>query len=358
MIEIEKFVQLAEGRNTLIPELIRTGRVYMPAEPHLSFIATNLCRSYVSGIDVKGVNNLREASDLKKRGKKLRVPSNHHSDADHTAKRYILEELGFFDLANRLFFLGGFKMLERPETKRFMPAENTVFVITPGDAHDLRRALRWIYQGKLTEEQKGIVKTYQDNCRALTEASSEAIKTQMNLGNVLVFYPEGTRTRDKNGWLGKAPKEVDKLFPDDEETWILPMMTKGTANIMTLNDKFGSTRTRLEMVVGRPYPCKQIYEEDISKISLRGFPATRADVVMARLAMLMPDLVAPEDLEFYKKVCGNYNPRRDDGVYHSESFLDRLQGSPLEDLSIGARAGLFNLLGIGIEERPDLLKQI
>lgn len=333
MIEVEQFVALAESRNQLIPQLISENRVYTPAEKSKSFIAMGLCRVFISGLDVLGTKHLEEVSSLVNKGKKLMVVSNHQSDADHTIRRYICEELGFKELSDNFFFLGGLKMLERKSIEHLMPAENTVFVLTPADAHNLVAALRWSKRQQLVPEQVRVVDEYKKNCQALSEASSAAIEEQIRLGKTLVFYPEGTRTRDVHGRIMRASKEVTKLFPQDEETYVLPIMVDGTAKIMTLDDEFNPDRTKLKMVVGEPYPAKEIFEIDTRGVFLNGSPVTPADVVMARLGVLMPELVPSESAEFYEKVRGTYNPRPESsGSYHSTSVYDRFEKTFLNPL--------------------------
>lgn len=333
MLEIEQFIALAKGRNQLIPTVISENRVYTPAEPPKSFLAMSLCSVFISGLEVIGTKYLEEAAGLVNGGKKLMIVSNHQSDADHTIRRYICEKLGFKELSDTFFFLGGLKMIERKSIERLMPAENTVFVLTPADVHNLVTALRWSKRQQLTPEQVRIVDEYKNNCQALSVASSAAIEKQIELGKTLVFYPEGTRTRDTQGRIMRASKEVTKLITHDEETYIFPIMVDGTAKIMTLDDKFNPDRTRLKMVVGEPYPSREIFEVDTRGIFLNGSPATPADVVMARLSILMPELVSSESAEFYENVRGTYNPRLSlNGRYYSTSVYDRFEHTFLKKL--------------------------
>lgn len=332
-IEFESFIELARSRNELIPSLINEKRVYTPADPDKASLATRLCNVFISGLEVLGTGYLEEASRLVDAGKKLAVVSNHQSDADHTIRRYICEKLGFKELSDTFFFLGGLKMIERKSIQRLMPAENTVFVLTPADARNLVTAYRWLKKGQLDPAQAGIVETYIKNCKALSEASSAAIGERIKVGETLFFYPEGTRTRDEQSRIQRAPKDVAKLLPQDEDTYVLPIMADGTAKIMTLEDKFNPDRTRLKMVIGRPYPAREIFEVDIKGVCLNGSPATPADVVMARLGILMPELIPADSAGFYERVRGGYNPIPEFyGRYYSSSFFDRFEETLLHPL--------------------------
>lgn len=333
MLEVEPFIALAKSRNELIPNLISESRVYTPADPDKSSLATRLCSVFISGLDVLGTGYLEEASRLVNTGKKITVVSNHQSDADHTIRRYICEKLGFKELSDTFFFLGGLKMIERKSIQRLMPAENTVFVLTPADARNLATAYRWFKKEQLDYEQAEIIETYIKNCKALSKASSAAIEEQINIGKTLFFYPEGTRTRDGQSRIQRAPKDITKLFPQDEDTYVLPIMVDGTAKIMTLEDKFNPDRTRLRMVVGKPYPAKEIFEVDIKGVRLNDSPATPADVVMARLGVLMPELIPEDSIGFYGRVRGTYNPIPEFyGHYYSSSFFDRFEDTLLHPL--------------------------
>lgn len=308
--EIDHFVGIAKRRVGLISEVFEKGQVYMRAELSKTALAMAVCEAAIAELHVEGREHLEAAWSQVLAGKRLGVTFNHQSDADHDVKRLILRKLNLEEFADRMFFVAGLKMLEREETRMFMPAENALLVATPTDLHNMEKADRWIDRGRLTEEEENIVINYIELMGALSTASSSEYERLVKLGMIPSFYPEATRTRDEQGRMMKAPSESASLIPKDPEAYILPWVTHGTTQIMTLDDRILLNNATISTVIGKRYQVKELDGIKLDGIFIDDSTATQIDIVMARLGALKPELVMPQHLESYQKLCGTYNPGR------------------------------------------------
>ena len=293
-MEVEKFVSLAEKRNKLIPSLIETGQVHLSPRPFKQAVMRGMMRLVVSSVEVEGISNLEEALRLSV-DHALIVTSNHQSDEDHALKRHILENIssqngGFKQLADRMVYPAGLKMHERRYIRMFMGAEHSVYVLTPFDIHNLRQMMR---NRDLTDSQKEIVKKYWNNCVNLNKVSKEIMDNLVSQGLIVSLYPESTRTRDPQGLLQRAPKEIGSYFQDCPDGYVLPMIVTGITRTFPIAKRPQLQRSAVKMIVGKPYPVEQLLSADLSH-SIDGERVTRADFVMVKIAALNPDLIDPK----------------------------------------------------------------
>lgn len=306
---IKEFLGVAEETSKIVPDLLRENKVYMPAEKTKTDNVRSIIKATVRSLSIAGAVNLKSAWDLVQAGELLKIISNHQSDTDHSVKREILERIGLKEFADRIFYLGGTKMIRRPKTMVHIPAENILIVCTPGEIQGMKTAMSWIREGLLSQEDETIAWDYIENMGALGRASSAMYKQLTASGMVPAFCPEATRTRDPERRMGRAPLEIGFLVTDCPDAYILPWVIDGTTEIMDLNDVIRLDGAHLRSVTDEAFPAREILESETADISFNGSKVTTSDILMARLAILMPDLVKPEELSTYQRLCFNHKPK-------------------------------------------------
>lgn len=297
-MEVDNFLSLAESRNKLIPHLIATDQVHLSPGPFKQALMRGMMRLAVFHTEVEGAANLEEAIKLSA-NYPLIVVSNHQADVDHALKRHILENIsgdeGFQQLADRLVYPAGLKMHERPYVRFFMGAEHSVYVLTP---FDIRVLLEMKRNQSLTPGQKEVVQKYWQNCKLLSAQSKSIMDQLVSEGKIVSLYPESTRSRHPQGLLQRAPQEIGVHFQNHPDGFILPMVVTGITGTFPVGERPRLQRSSVKMVVGKPYPVEKILSADLSQPT-GGERVTRADLVMAKIATLNPDLVDPKHRVLY-----------------------------------------------------------
>lgn len=213
----------------------------------------------------------------------------HASDADHQAMDHVLRRGGYPRIANSLRFVAGLKMWDRPETRPFMPALETMPVPAPGYFDDAEK----MFNLAKTEEGKDLVKGYIAAMEWLGKTSFVANAREWKRGKVIeVMYPETTRSR------------VDLLEEGRQETevyyrsgLIVPIMSEGVADGFPVGGgpdwkRILKRRLVLRFWVGQPIDAKVLQSaEVISWLQERG--ARPVDFVTSRIGVQNPDRVHP-----------------------------------------------------------------
>lgn len=323
---IEQSLALFDSRNKeIFPQVLGEGkrgnsRVYWPAQWHKRFLAQVFLHACVARIKVKGLINLYEAAALSEELEENQfiLVSNHIADFDHPLKRFIFCKLGLKNFADRLVFPAGLKMIERPQIKFLMPGENALFVMTPFDAKDLADAKTGY--GDLTVDQQAIIDEYEDNVNRLTKESGKEMLRLKDEGKIFTSYPEATRSR--TGLLGPGQEMVTAHYPKNKgNVYIVPMMFSGIDRINPPEKMICLSRVEVSMAVGKVYPAKDIWarEEGTGRVS-RGLAINR---IMARLAVLEPGLVCPQDREFYSGFLNGYDPNIEDEYRYLPNTIEK-----------------------------------
>lgn len=324
-MQIEKFLALAERRNNRVfPQLLGqdesgNSKVYWPAARHKQLLIQAILHACVTRVKVKGLDNLYDAAGLSEENQVI-VVSNHLADFDHPLKHYFLCRVGLGGFADRLVFPAGLKMIERLHTRIFMPGENSLFVMTPFDARDLANA-KADYDS-LSSAKRAIIDKYRHNFACLTiESAREMIRLRKE-GMIFVSYPEATRSR--TGRLGSGQEAVTAHFPrNGDKVFVVSMMLDGINRFNPPERPLCLVRTEVSMAVGKSYPVKDIWFRE-------GKHATRRlaiDRVMARLAVLEPGLVSPEDMVFYSTRLNGYDPNIEAQYQYLPGLSDRILGA-------------------------------
>lgn len=305
----QSLLTLAQMRNRSIPTLIESGGVYSRPTAKKTERMRGIADFYIGSIQIEGGDNLAEAFKLSEKGK-LVITSNHQTDLDHAAKRHIFEELGFGRFADRLVYPAGLKMLERWYIKPFMGGEHTVFIATPKDLEDALGL--WTRNKKepfLTESQRSILVEYRKNLTNLNDEASDKFESLTSQGYVVALYPEAGRSYHPRSLLQRAaPSTALYTLPQtgeykiDQKAYVLPMSVGGLNRVLPPN-KFMRfwRRADVRVVFEEPYPVSEIWDPRRAK-ALKEMGAEKADYMMAKIAILNPNLVEPKDMEFYKRV--------------------------------------------------------
>jgi 1-acyl-sn-glycerol-3-phosphate acyltransferase len=104
----------------------------------------------------------------------------------------------------------------------------------------------------------GVIPVHRQNERSKKEALKECIK-RIKKGEILIIYPEGTRSRDGKIHQGKAG--VAKIYLKSKVP-ILPVAIKGTFELMPAGKIFPKFKKNIKINVGNPLEFK----EELKKI--------------------------------------------------------------------------------------------
>lgn len=303
-----RFIHEAAARTKLISGFLvedehGRNKIYQPVDPVKQRRGVILERIVVSSISLKGHENLRKIRKLQIDGKEITVTPAHRHDLDHTLLREGLDQEGFHDLAEKLFFFAGVKMWRRRHVAFFMPGENALVVRTPGDEREIKKMRS---RDVWTPRQQKVIDAYAAIFQNLTDQSRSVVRALKERGQIAVFYPESTRSRD--GFLGRVPREVGAILAwGRQNTWGVPVTSDGIRKGWVPGNlpNISSIITRnvpVSIIVGEPYPAQEMWERDFRGLSLNREEATPGDYAAARIAQLNWGLVRTEERQFYRDV--------------------------------------------------------
>ncbi len=287
-----ELLEKAKSRNHLIPDLLANKSNISQSKPVVTAVVRLITKSLFPSPKLIGQSNVDAAIELSK-DNPLIIIANHQSDADTTAKRWILEHYGYRDLANRMVYPAGLKMYERAATRVFIKAETVAYVATPYDLQDINH---WQNHPDLSNEDQQTLADYEANCNKLNRSSLRGLTQLSKSGHVVSLYPEATRSRD--GLIMRAPAETVAYFRKD--SYVLPVVLTGPAENFPPNRRPTWRPTQLTMRVGRPFATADILEDFMNLKYPTGI--NKIDLFMAQMAKLSPESVRPEDRKFYQYV--------------------------------------------------------
>lgn len=183
---------------------------YTSRDPFKTSIVDRLLLFFSKELTVSGIENLGIVKENLKKHKSVVLLANHLSHADHPTLARAFRQGGFPDLAERLVFVAGMRFKDEFIAKVFNNAYARTLVSTPTQAAQ-------------TEEEKRISQMV--NLKGFFEVSR-----LLNKGNLLVIYPEGTRSRD--GKLLKAIAAVARYLENPNVGIILPAGIQGTGDFL------------------------------------------------------------------------------------------------------------------------------
>jgi 1-acyl-sn-glycerol-3-phosphate acyltransferase len=188
---------------------------YVSRDPLKTFIVEWLAQFFSRELKVSGIENLEIVRENLKKHKSVVLLVNHLSHADHPTLSTAMRQNGFPDLAERLTFVAGMRLKDEFIAKIFNNAYARILVSTPTSTPQ-------------TEEENR--EAQRINLKGFFEASR-----LLNEGNLLVIYPEGTRSRE--GKLLKAIPTVSRYLENPNVGIILPVGIQGTGDLLPAGRK-------------------------------------------------------------------------------------------------------------------------
>lgn len=212
-------------------------------------IVEGLLHFFSKELTVSGAENLKAARENLKSHKSVIILMNHLSHADHPTLARGMRENGFADLAERLIFVAGMRFKDEFLAKVFNNAYARILVSTPTSAPQTEEERR--------EAQRINLKGFFEASRLLKD------------GNILVIYPEGTRSRAKK--LLKAIPAVAMYLENPNVGVVIPAGVQGTADLLPVGKKVMRFReTRISF--GKP-----IAPESLVGNALKELPEDKRD---------------------------------------------------------------------------------
>lgn len=252
-------------------------------------------RLAVAGTELYGRENLDYVQSNLGKGQFIFAPR-HASDADHHAIDHILRRNGYAQIANRLRFVAGIKMWDRPQTRYLMPGLESMPVPAPGYFDEAYAML----EKAVSEKEKALVRDYIKDMRSLGKLSFNANEDDWKSGKTIpVVYIETTRSRED--MLERARPEVVAYFKNG---LIIPVMSEGVADVFPVGrrprwEKIWRRKFRLRFWVGEPINARVLQSAEV-RAWLRERDAKPTDFVASRIAILKPDRVNPVYLPLYQ----------------------------------------------------------
>lgn len=201
----------------------------------ITSIVELICKVFSKNLSVMGEKNLQLVRNNLQAGKSVIILANHLSHSDHPTLARAFREKGFPDLAERLVFVAGMRFKDEFIAKIFNNAYARTLVATPTSQPQ-------------TEEEKRVSQMI--NLKGFFEVSR-----LLNKGNLLVIYPEGTRSRD--GKLLTPIAAVARYLENPNLGVILPAGIEGTNNLLPVGK-----------LIPRFKPTKVTFGEPITPIEL------------------------------------------------------------------------------------------
>ncbi len=208
---------------------INLQKSYISRDPFKTSIIEKLLIFFSQELVVTGIENLEIVRENLKRNKSVVLLANHLSHADHPTLAIALRRNGFNDLAERLTFVAGMRFKDEFIAKIFNDAYARISVSTPTSSPQ-------------TDEENR--ESQRINLKGFFEASR-----LLNKGNLLVIYPEGTRSR--GGKLLKAIPTVTRYLENPNIGVILPVAIQGTKDLLPAGKKIMRFR-KTKISFGKP----------------------------------------------------------------------------------------------------------
>lgn len=258
---------------------------YVCRDPFKTSIVEWLQQFFSRELKVSGIENLEIVRQNLKKHKSVVLLVNHLSHADHPTLSTAMRKNGFADLAERLTFVAGMRLKDEFIAKIFNNAYARILVSTPTSAPQ-------------TEEESR--ESQRINLKGFFEASR-----LLNEGNLLVIYPEGTRSRE--GKLLKAIPAVARYLENPNIGIILPVGIQGTGDLLPVGKK------RLRFKKTKISFGKPILPNNLINSVLEDLPEDKKNDY--KRDKKIRDEVNEKMMDFVMKKIGQLLPEEQRGVY-------------------------------------------
>lgn len=292
--KLPEVLKLAEKRNKTIPKMLKSGGYHIRRNKFLTYTFQGVFSCFVEGFDFYGGENLQEVRRLREAGIPVHLAYKHGSEGDAYSIRYICNKMGFSDIPNNTTYQAGLKMEERSSTRPFFHAEESLLSVTPQDM----RAINAIVadeqlMASLPVSTQMALREYKRNVDSLVIASlKKSRRLQRDEKKMTGSFPEGGRSRSGDLTL---PQPEFSAYYGQKDAMVASIVIDGAQATFPPDDlpKL-HTKSKLLMVVGKPYPTSEIQE------AIRGREAefSYADYVVFKISDLLDDdRVEPKVLE-------------------------------------------------------------
>lgn len=306
--EAAELLSLAQKRNRSIPYLIEQDKVLQQRRELRTTIIRVLGHLWYirRGSALDGVDNLENAIELGETGTPLVAISNHLSDSDHAIKRIMLEHEGYRNFANKMLFLAGLKMIERPLLRQFASAEKMLLIPTPFDMEDLETVLK---SDGLSEEEVKVLRTLKRNYIHLSRKAKEdaTASLEQDPEEILALYPESTRSRTR--MVGKAHPLTNAWYNFRPGTFLVPIAVEGGEYMHPPGIKIPYKRINAKVKIGPPVPVQQLISkaEELPKGQRAQFLADYAFSFVVNL--LDPKFVSADQRNYFRQLATLYSKK-------------------------------------------------
>lgn len=241
--------------------------------------------------EVNGIENLREAAEHVNSGKGgLFIAPNHNSFLDAELVKKVRDKV---DASKRFVILWANKFSGKDKGKYAETGQE-----------DMGKVLT---AGKIGAEAARRVNIELVNVAQETtdfEAARKALNFLKEIGenvlgsdNVLVVFPEGTRSRD--GKLHKGKKAMRMLFGNaavNKNTLILPIAATGTGDYLPPDKEKPNLLAKVTITYGKPYTYEQAEAE------MKRYNLPLEDILMWHIGQLLPEEKWGENTETFRKI--------------------------------------------------------
>lgn len=224
------------------------------ANPLQQLFNEGLARIYIENVLLSGQENLEEVRQLIAAEKRVVFVFNHLSNWDAPAIISALRRHGFGDIAQKIAFILGAKLLLNKLTSKFVGGYSFIPVWPP----DLKP--------KNAKQEK--------MAKSLTPKSIRTARSVMEHGGIIALFPEGGRSRTGQ-LIGGYPATSHYI----ENNWVVPIGLYGTEAVLPIGTWIPRRKSSVAINVGKPIDISAVNEK-------RG---ALVDYVMTEIAKLLPD---------------------------------------------------------------------
>lgn len=299
--EKSELLATAKKRNKSIPHIISENRVLQERrESRTAFLMLLGDIWFIrNGSTLTGQNHLETAMKLIDQGEPFTAISNHLSDADHAIRRFMLEHNGYREFADRMLYLAGLKMIERPLIRQVASAEKFALIPTPNDMKNLEDIIK---SGDLSEEERTILRRLKKNYVNLSRKAKEDVTRSLgqNPEEILALYPESTRSRT-GMVIGAEPLTNMWYRLYQSQGFILPIAIEGGDYMQPPGTAIPFKRINAKVTVAEPVPIKRL-EDKASLLPKEERPQFLADYAFSFVVNLLdPKYVPAAKRQYFKQ---------------------------------------------------------
>lgn len=215
---------------------------------------------YVDNINIEGLDNVDHARELLVAGRRVVFLANHQSNSDTPILTSALHRTKNGDLAVKLVNLLGIRLKKLPVVKNFLNAYSYIPVWPPTE----------IPKNEGERKQASI----------MGSNATIAMDAVLAKGEILVFYPEATRSKD--GVLQPVEDRMAMLLFGLGDIHIVPVSILNAKNILP-KGKFIPKKGDATVKFGEPFRFRDIMAEGV------GYKKKTIDEVMKKIAIMMPE---------------------------------------------------------------------